>query len=217
MALPIVGPKRISDIKSTILSPALTSHFAVSFNLPSKVNDFITNNRIKGFSATEMSNLSILCADASLPGSSLFTHEVTNDYTGVTEKMVYRRQYDDTASFTFYVDREYKIIQIFESWINYIVGEDNTARALNSNFNYRVKYKDDYAGSIIISKFERDIGNPINTQDQQVKLSNTRLDYTFVRAFPIAIDSMPVSYEGGTVMKCNVNFSYMRYVAQKTT
>ena len=46
-----------------------------------------------------------------LPGSSLTTHEVNNDYHGVTEKMSYRRMYDDTIGLTFYVDRNYKVIK----------------------------------------------------------------------------------------------------------
>ena len=215
--LPDISPKGIDALKRSILYPALTSHFAIAINPQKPVRDFISSKTSGKITPQKIDDLVILCADASLPGSSLFTHEVTNDYTGVTEKMVYRRQYDDRASFMFYVDRNYEIIQLFEAWIAYIVGEDNNRDLLEKNVTYRMKYRDDYAGDIAISKFERDIGSAINTQTQQPQLTGTRLNYTFVRAFPVSIDSMPVSYEGSTVMKCNVNFAYTRYVVEKTT
>ena len=51
------------------------------------------------------------------------THELNNDFTGVTERHAYRRAYDQTASFTFMVDHDYTIIKFFENWMSYIVGE----------------------------------------------------------------------------------------------
>ena len=57
------------------------------------------------------------------------TNELVNDYTGITERHAYRRQYDTTSSFTFYVDHDYKIINFFEKWIGYIVGENETNTA----------------------------------------------------------------------------------------
>ena len=38
------------------------------------------------------------------------------------------------------------------------------------------------------------------------------LEYEFVRSFPIAISSMPVSYDASNLLSCNVSFSYIRYV-----
>ena len=49
-----------------------------------------------------------LVQKASLPGTSLATTELNNDHSGVTERHAYRRQYDTTSSFTFYVDHDYK-------------------------------------------------------------------------------------------------------------
>ena len=48
--------------------------------------------------------------------------EVTNDYHGVTEKMSYRSQCDETVDMSFYVDKDYKIVEFFESWIDFISG-----------------------------------------------------------------------------------------------
>jgi hypothetical protein len=216
----------------TILSPALTSHFSVKINPPPKrklaggrEQDLITfiaspGRNPVGFTQKTLDDLSILCSEATLPGSSLYTSEVTNDFPGVTEKMVYRRQYDNQSSFTFYVDQDYGIIEFFEGWMNYIVGEgDRITRDeyLNANVSYRMKFRDDYAGEILISKFERNMGQVVNTgkNNTQTPLNAPRMDYQFVKAYPISIDSMPVSYESGTILKCIVNFTYMRYVRSR--
>lgn len=215
------NPRTIDSLKSTILSPALTSHFAVLIKPPVEVEKFLINpNRFETFDAggTKLNEIMLLCSEASLPGSTLFTHEVTNDYPGVTEKMAYRRQYDDYSSFSFYVDINYEIIEFFESWMNFIVNEDNRNDYSKANVSYRMKFRDDYAGEIAITKFERDSGVVINTrQTNTIATPRKILNYQFVKAFPISIDSMPVSYEGSTVLKCNVNFTYLRYVRERLT
>lgn len=221
-----VRPRRIADIKSAILHPALTSHFAVRITPPQNVISFLNQEgRIENLTG-KLDNLCLLCSDATLPGSSLFTHEVTSDYPGVTEKMVYRRQYDDYSSFQFYVDAKYDIIEMFDGWVNYIVGEgDRFSRDAykNPNVSYRMKFRDGekgYTGQLSIIKFERNIGSAVNTQNNTVNtnsLEGPKLIYEFVKAFPISIDSMPVSYEGGTILKCNVNFNYLRYVRTRIT
>ena len=213
-----VSPKRIQNIKSTILSPALTSHFSIKINPPSGLISFVgTTGRYSGFSLSKLDELSLLCSEATLPGSSLFTNEVTGDFTGVTEKMVYRRQYDDQSSFTFYVDQDYGIIEFLEGWMNYIVNEDSREKYSNPNASYRMKFRDDYAGEISIAKFERNMGQVVNTgqTNETPPLNAAKMEYRFIKAYPISIDSMPVSYEGSTILKCIVNFTYIRYVRER--
>lgn len=214
-----ISPKRISDLKSTLLSPSFTSHFAVKIVFPKEgLKNFIAETgRFTNFNLARLDQLVLLCTEASLPGSTLFTHEVTNDYPGVTEKMVYRRQYDDYSSFTFLVDEKYEIIELFESWFNYIVNEDSRDNYMNYNASYRMKFREDYAASIAITKFERNIGAVVNSQDNTPSLTGPRMNYEFIQAFPISINSMPVSYENSTVLKCTVNFTYLRYVRERLT
>jgi len=83
------------EIKSFLLRPALTSHFQCWFNPPASVRAVTNYND---------DFISISCTEASLPGSSIITNEINDDYTGVTERLGYRRQYDNTVDFTFYVD-----------------------------------------------------------------------------------------------------------------
>lgn len=102
----------LKDIKSKILHPALTSLYQVELGGPKGASGFIQASL--GF-APNPDKLSLLCCEASLPGSSLATLDLTNDRTGVTERHAYRRVYDDRIDLTFYVDAvEYAPIRYFE-------------------------------------------------------------------------------------------------------
>ena len=122
-----------------------------------------------------------------------------NDFTGVRERHAYRRQYDDTASFTFYVDVNYDTIFLIENWINFIVNQDNSDRSIkNSNYSYRVNFPNEYKSRIFIRKFERDY-------------AGRNLEYSFFDAYPLSINSMPVNYDESQVLQCTVNFCFSRY------
>ena len=201
-----VRPERLtlSDIKSRLLNVSQSSLYRLTLSVPQAVR-----NRLS-LSSVDYDNISLLCCEAALPGSSLTTHEVNNDYHGVTEKMAYRRMYDETIGLTFYVDRNYKIVELMETWMNYISGMDDANLYKDPYVSYRMSYPNSYKNNIYLTKFERDHFS------SQSNLVRTTLDYTFVQAFPLALTSMPVSYEGSDVLKCSVSFNFMRYVTQKT-
>ena len=149
----------------------------------------------------------------SLPGSNLATLELTSDHTGVTERHAYRRIFDDRLDFTFYVDAaNYMPIRFFEAWIDWIVGFDEGDTRDTSSY-YRAKYRDDYAvDGLKITKFER--SSPATTsREEAVRRGQqaTSLTYGFVKAYPISINSMPVSYDASSLLKCTVSMTYMRY------
>ena len=219
--------KSIDDIKSSLLRPSLTSHFYVEFALPgaqgstSEFNKKLQSNGIS-FSTTQ-ETLNLLCAEASLPGSSLATLEINNDRTGVTERHAHRKFFDDRIDFTFYVDVEnYLPIIFFESWIDFASGagttQNNTLRA--KNYYYRMNYADDYTADqgLKVYKFERDYGKGKAIGQGNPKWSPTGqyLEYEFYRSFPIAINSMPVSYEAANLLKCTVSMNYFRYTVQRS-
>jgi len=149
------------------------------------------------------------CSEANLPGSSLATHDVTNDYQGVTEKMAYRRIYDDTLGLTFYVDRNYNVIRLFERWIDYISGITDPQKYKSPFTNQRVAYPKTYKNDIFLTKFEKDL------YSEESSVRKAILEYTFVQAFPRDITAIPVSYEASQVLKCSVSFSFIRYVVEK--
>jgi len=204
----------VDKIKANLLQPALTSHFEVLIPRPSGLTDgYLNANGLPGFS-DKQSKLNLLCSEATLPGSSLATHENNSDFTGVTEKFAYRRLYDDRIDFTFYVDAEnYLPIRFFESWIKYIIGESIASGAgrissKKPEYFYRARYPEYYIAEqgLTITKFERTSKNKKSANHE----GNT-LIYNFVNSYPISITSMPVSYDASSLLKCTVSLSYIRY------
>ena len=195
---------RVSDIKSRLLNVAQTSQYRLTLSVPAAVR-----SKVSDLNGLDFDNISLSCSEANLPGSSLATHDVTNDYQGVTEKMAYRRIYDDVLGLTFYVDRNYNVIRLFERWIDYISGITDPGTYKSPFTNQRVRYPKTYKNDIFVTKFERD------HHSDQSSLKKNVLDYTFVQAFPRDITAIPVSYEASQVLKCNVSFSFIRYVVEE--
>lgn len=192
-------------VKALLLNNSLTSHYVCRFQPPGegvdgdgKVLKFLADD---GFIYKDKDEfISFSCSEASLPGSSIMTNEINDDFTGVTERHAYRRQYDDRIDFTFYVDRNYDIITFFERWISYCAGENLQTALETRNYFYRVNFPNDYqTDALYVTKFERDV-------------FGTALEYKFIRAYPISITSMPVSYDSSQLLKCTVSFTYIRYV-----
>lgn len=146
-------------------------------------------------------NSGLLCSEASLPGTSLATAEVKDNFMGVSQEFAHTRLYTD-FDFTFYVDSDYNNLRFFEGWIDFISsGSEIGDGALPSQSNYyrRMRYPDSYkCQTISITKFEKNFG--------------PRMTYSFMNAFPKLISAVPVSYGGADVLKVSVSFNYDRYV-----
>ena len=190
----------MSEVKAKLLNPSLTSQFSVEVYPPS------------GPGAPQLlyflqDIINLACSEASLPGSALMTHELKDDYIGVTEKIAYRKAYDDTASFTFYVNVDHDVILFFENWVRYISGEPLIGPSLGTNqdrnFTHRVKFRSQYSSQIIINKFEKDYS-----------AGGTYTEYTFLDAYPASFNSIPVSYDSSQLVKMTVNFNFTRYLVR---
>ena len=204
-----VRPRSIDEIKSNLLNPALTSHYHVNIGTP--FNDVGFSEFLSGTGASYYPNqgkLNLMCSEAQLPGSQLATTEVLNDFPGVSERHVYRRQFDDRIDLNFYCDAEqYLPIRFFEAWMNYITNTDN-GDIMKENYSYRMKFPNTYKGPLEITKFEKNM---------QSKKKVKPLTYKFVNCFPLAISSMPVTYDASDLLKCNVSFAYSRYYIDEST
>ena len=186
--------KSIGEITSALLRPSLTSKFSVSITNPSVLDNF--------FNGVSKEEFHMSCSEASLPGVSLNTQEITGDRHGVTERNAYRRMYDDRLDLTFYVEGEkYSQIRYFEKWINFIVGDDTRNVRTGRGYHYKVQYPNDYKTIMQVTKFEKDYG--------------LNLTYTFRDAYPIAINSMPLSYGSTDLLKCTVSMTYLRYIVEE--
>jgi hypothetical protein len=211
-----IGPIKTSDLKSRILQLAQTSVYQIKLSPPASVKAHLKSN---GFDYdNDGENVELLCNSAVLPGTSLSTHEVIGDYQGVRERMAYRRQYDDTVDLTFYVDHDYKVVDFFDGWVDYISGQGNGQRLSNIDArkwtaNYRMNYPTSYKTNMYIVKFEKDV----STVQQVFESDPTtyQLTYTMINAFPINIISTPISYEGSQILKYQVSMSMQRYTIDK--
>ena len=207
MAGPRPNKINTSTIKSRILNLAQTSVYQIKMQPPAAVRNFLNDSDPDFDYGTDGLDIELLCSSASLPGQSLATHDMTTDYPGVTEKMAYRKIFDDRIDFTFMVDKDYNVIQFFEGWINYITGQGTTftndeylSRSRYYRMNYPRNYKTD---TLYISKFEKDA-------------LGYYLTYQFIGAFPISIAPTAVSYDATASLNYTASFNYMRYVKTRS-
>lgn len=179
---------------------AQTSVYQIKMSPPPEVIGLMNT---RGFNFNlDSPNIELLCNSVSLPGTSFQTAEVTNNYAGVTEKMVTRRSFDTTMTMTFYVDRNYKVIDFFESWMDWISNQTDNSAYKTEFASYRMNYPVTYRGQVFISKFEKDGYGTANS-------------YTLVGAYPISINSTPLSYSASQIMEYTVNFTFLRYTRDK--
>ena len=136
MAGPRPNKINTSKLKSRILNIAQTSVYQVKLQPPSSVTSFLYREADISYSR-DGEDIELLCSETNLPGQSLATHDQVLDYPGVTEKMAYRKIYDDRIDFTFMVDKEYNVIQFLEGWIDYVTGgEESLSRYSHYRMNY---------------------------------------------------------------------------------
>ena len=206
MARPYVRSIQPRDAKEIFGKLSQTNHYQVSFgSLPGEVERHI-RRKFGVFDANNFMSQKggVLCSDASLPGSSLATGEVRDNFMGIPQEFAHTRLYAD-VDFTFYIDLDYTNLRIFEGWIDYISsGSESTdgISELTDNYYRRMQYPENYkANTMYITKFEKDIDN-----------NGRRLDYLFVNAFPKLVNAIPVQYGGADILKVGVSFNYDRYI-----
>ena len=151
-------------------------------------------------------DLGLYVSDAVLPGSSFADVEVSGDRQGITERMPFKRIYDD-VTLTFMVDRRYKVLKYFEAWMQLINPLHGQVGGKANNQITTLNYPKDYKCTMSVVKFNKDyFRNGIGFAY-----------YCFVRSWPLSMSSIPVSYDSGSVLKLNVTFRYERYVMENVT
>ena len=157
--------------------------------------------------------LSIMCAEAEIPGTSFQTSLAVGHHQGIQEEFPNLRTFPP-LNLTFYVDADHVILEVFESWMTYINPITNAKR--NVNAYGRFNYPEDYKEILHITKFERDTfldELPAKTTPPQLpRESTTRLtSYEFVNVWPTNMTSMRVAYGDTNVLRCSIQFAYDRF------
>ena len=194
----------MTDAKVKFGNLSLNNQYQVHFaGFNSSIQNYIRNNlgilNADDFISREMG---ILCFDASLPATALATAEVKDNFMGVPQEFAHSRLYTD-IDFSFYVDKDYTLLRIFEGWMDYITsGAEGEVGDLQKPYYRRMRYPDTYkVSSIYISKFEKNL--------------DRALSYQFINAFPKSITPIPVTYGGADILKVSVSFNYDRYVVNR--
>ena len=194
-------PRPISDFLPKFQNVAQTSQYIVKFALPvSPLRSFLRRKGVNDRFIAE--DIGLLCSDAVLPGSALASVDARGDFQGVIEKFAHTRNFTQ-MNLEFYVDNDYKILKFFEHYIEFITGS-SAADPTSDTYHFRLNFPSDYKmNETRIVKFERDY--------------NRFLEYRFIGLFPLSLQSTRVSYQGSSVLKANVTFSFDRYICGEST
>ena len=191
--------------RSALASPALTNLYQVDLSVENvgmaeaadgdRLKDFLLGNGLTNDYISR--NIGIACYEASLPTSSFATAEVKDNFQGINQQFAHTRFYVD-SSFSFYVDKDYRVLKVFEGWMDFIAG----GAVVDSNdkrFYVRMRYPETYkCDNLSISKFDKNLSR--------------KLTYQFKNTFPKSIQSIPVSYGQADLLKVTVTFAYDRYI-----
>lgn len=218
---------QLPGILDIIGNVSVTSQFKVSLHLAPDANT-ASNSLLSALTSagllskpTEVTSYDFLCSDASLPGVTLNFATEIGSHQGVDETFPTHKVFTP-FTIEFYVDKEFKIIRIFEEWINFInpiysfKGDEykaspNGAGNFKSTQDYfRLKYPDSYRRIISVTKFERDFRD----ENGKLKSNPNSVTYRMIDAYPTNISPIPVTYRGSEVTKTTVTFNYSRYIME---
>ena len=162
----------------------------------------------------ESDYLHMFCDEAQLPNVNTATGTQNGLYTGLGSV-----DYPHTRIFTelqlgFALDANLEVLKFLNLWYGSIFGESNLEEEkisleildgdgnLTENRTTRVAYKDDYAATIKITKTETGPQSAIQRQP---------VTYVLEKAFPYAIDAVPLQFGSSQITKVTAQFKYQRH------
>ena len=207
------------DFLSKFGNIAQSSQYRVHWQWPTEVSSYLRAQKIPNILMNEGS---VLCKATSLPGSSLATHDASTEFYGVTQKSAYRRQFDGSIDFTFYIDSDYGMLHMFEGWLEYIMQMQCDSGDPNSpGVTYTASYPESYRCLLYLYKFNKEHqGVPSSRRGvhgaKSVPVNTGEITYTFIEAFPQNISSTSVSYDPSQNLEFTVSFAYTRYITSRS-
>jgi len=147
--------------------------------------------------------IEFFCEEAQLPNLNTAEGSMNGLYLGSGQL-----KYPTTRVFTelqlgFSLTANMEILKYLNTWHDYIFGEQtNPTNPKTQNRVNRLAYMDDYVCDIYIRKTE--IG-PTSTTERNP------ITYVIERAYPYAIDAVPLQFGSTQITKVTAQFSYMRH------
>lgn len=222
------GANTIPSVLDLLGPLSLTSYFKVCLHLTSNTSNPLLNHLENAGLLGEANDnyfYDFLCSEASMPGVSFNSVQEMGSYQGVVENFPTMRLFSP-FEISLYVDNNFKIIRLFEEWINFINpiynDKDNGKPAAPTqkgqgahkypNQFFRLRYPEEYRRIISVVKFERNFRGPKNTGNPA---SPPTITYRLIDAYPDQISVIPLTYEGSIITKATVRFLYSRFVIEK--
>jgi hypothetical protein len=150
-------------------SIAKNNRYAVMFSPPFRVNP------------ETLQKVLLFCDQVQLPGVNFST--VQNRTFGEFREVPYEKLYDN-VSMSFYVDKDMKVKDMFDEWVNAI--QDQSTKTFG--------YYNDYISDMTI--------------EVQDTLDKTRYEMTLWECYPKTIGSIQLDYANKDIMKLTVNMQY---------
>ena len=149
--------------------------------------------------------LSIMCAEAEIPGTSFQTSLAVGHHQGIQEEFPNLRSFPP-LNLTFYLDADMVVLEVLEKWMTYINPISTNKRDLNAYG--RFNYPEDYKEIIHLTKFERDT---FTDRGSSTEYQSRLTTYEFVNVWPTNLTSMRVAYGDSNVLRCSVQLAYDRF------
>ena len=145
------------------------------------------------------------CDEAQLPNVNTAEGSMNGLYLGAGQL-----KYPTTRVFTdfqlgFALDTNLQILKFLNEWHDFIFSEPKGREGefnRPQNRTNRLSYMDDYVSNILIQKTE---SGPKSTTERNP------VTYVLERAYPYAIDAVPLQFGSTQITKVTAQFSYMRH------
>lgn len=165
----------------------------------------------------------MFCSEAQLPNVNTAQGQSNGTYLGSGQV-----SYPHTRVFTeiqlgFMCDANLTALKYLQDWVDFIfsgqsneIGENRTSQTLSQmqaltfvrpeNRSIRLKYRDEYACTLAITKTE--LGGNSSTE-------RAPITYVLEKAYPYAIDAVPLQFGSSQITQVTAQFSYMRHYVIK--
>jgi hypothetical protein len=165
--------------------------------------------------------VSLFCDEAQMPNTNTAQGSINGLYLGSGSVQYPHTRVYTEIQFGFMLDANLSALKFLNKWMDFIFSGQSkefsdqlTNKSLAQiqslastnprakNRSIRLRYKNEYARTILISKTEQGPYAP----NQRVPLT-----YVLEEAYPYAIDAIPLSYGNSQITKVSAQFSYARH------
>jgi len=163
----------------------------------------------------------MFCNEAQLPNTNTAQGEINGSYVGSGQVKYPHSRIFTEFQLGFLCDANMSSLKFLQDWLDFIFNEEGedvnrkTLREIQSlttsslrpeNRSIRLKYRDEYACTMLISKTESGGNSPIE---------RAPITYVIEKGYPYAIDAVPLQFGSSQLVQVTAQFSYMRHYTIK--